>query len=425
MANKPKEQVKSDLKTKTVYHFIDEEKDIDVKSKEVYKKSEKIVHFPFKPNGEPKYGNITKIVYEEMKDPLPAGFNKSPSKGYGFTRELAPILYSIQKTYPRVQTIVVSTKENTNLKDQKTLIFSYSDLKEAREQIKPLLSRQSDEKNNLVTNILADILPEKYNKEEEKYSKGLLKGFIKKYQLTPEILSGDDLDELAKVLSLLPKDHEFITTRKILSTKEKIDKIFLEDIVEKYKKLLKQTTDTQTLEDRWQEFFNSNILYFNFGYVERFEHERIKGDKSLNIPDFILLNTYGYLDVFEIKTHLKQLLSYDDGRNNFYWTAVASKAISQAENYIDSIIKEEDTIIKNIRDEYDIHNIDAVRPVVYVIASSKDLIAGNKTNEYKGRKKKKLWNDFRRLNNSLKNIEFVLYDDLLAMFENTINRIKE
>lgn len=423
---KAKEIVKSDLTTKTVYHFIDEKNGIDVKSKEEFKNGKKIVHYPFKTNsGEAKYGNIQRIIYEDMPQNLPAGFIKAATKGYGFTRELAPLLYSIQNKIPTIEKIVVSPKIESKKIDNKEVHFKYEDLKKARARIAPLLSKHSNEKNALVDDILSDLIPENYNYHREQYEKGLLHNFILKYDLTPEKLSENDLEAISKIISLLPPNHEFIKTRKIISTKEKIDKVFLEDIVAQYSKLLEQKTDTQTLEDRWQEFFNDNILYFNFGYVERFEHERIKGDKSIDIPDFILLNTYGYLDVFEIKTHLKQILTFDDGRNNFYWTSEASKAISQAENYIDSIIKEEDTIIKNIRDEYDIHNIDAVRPIVYIIVSSKERIAGDKTLDYKGKKKKKLWNDFRRLNNSLKNIDFVLYDDLLEVFKNTLNRIKE
>lgn len=239
------------------------------------------------------------------------------------------------------------------------------------------------------------------------------------------------MKEYHKIVTVFERDPETNNIRKgkliydtFLNTKQTFDKIFIEDLISKFQNLLSRTTNTKSLEDAWQEFFRDHILYFNFGYVERFEKERIQGDKALNIPDFIMLNTYGYLDVFEIKTHLTQLLSYDTGRNNFYWTAEARKAISQAENYIDSLIKEEDTVIKNIRDEYDIHHVDAVRPVVYIIASSRNVIAGSETNrKYKGKKRKKLWNDFRRSNNSLKNINFVLYDELLDVFMNTLKRL--
>ena len=135
-----------------------------------------------------------------------------------------------------------------------------------------------------------------------------------------------------------------------------------------------------------------------------------------------MLNTFYYLDFFEIKTHLTQLLSYDKGRNNFYWTTEASKSIAQVENYIDALIKEEDTVIKNIRDEYELA-VDAVRPYAYIIASSKDNIAGKNTRKYTGKVGKKLWNDFRRLNNSLKSIDFILYDELLNIFMNLRDRL--
>ncbi len=115
---------------------------------------------------------------------------------------------------------------------------------------------------------------------------------------------------------------------------------------------------------------------------------------------------------------------YDKGRKNFHWTSEATKSISQDGNYIDLITIKEDTIIKNIRDEYDIHNVDAVRPKAFVIASSDSQIAGPETaTKYTGKIGKKLRNDFRRLNAALKNIEFVLYDELLAVFKNTLARL--
>jgi len=131
---------------------------------------------------------------------------------------------------------------------------------------------------------------------------------------------------------------------------------------------------------------------------------------------------FGYLDVFEIKTHLTQLLSYDRGRNNFHWHSEASKAIAQAENYYDSLVREEDTVIKNIRDEYGIA-VDAVRPNLFVIASSAERIAGPGTPNLQGKQKKKLWNDFRRLNASLRNVRFILYDELLDLLRNLIERL--
>lgn len=423
--SEPKEIVVKDLPTKTIYSYQNAD-GLTIPSKEVFKKRGLEVHFPFKPrNGKQKYTHIKSILYEELPKVLPSGFLKAPRTGYGFSKELAPLLYEIQKQFPKVNSVVVSTKRASEFKSGNTLVFNIDDLNKARPQIAALLDKQKSEVQSASQKFLNQFFGAKFKASTREIKKGELSLFLSQNRVKATSLSQADIENLAQILSELPSTHAFVKTRKILVTKESIDKVYFEDIIARFEKLLSSKVDSKNLEQRWQAFFKENILYFNFGYVERFEKERIEGDKKINVPDFILQNTYRYLDIFEIKTHITQLLSFDSGRKNFYWTPEASKALSQAENYIDSMIKEEDTIIKNIRDEYDIHNIDAVRPSVYVIASSKKFIAGKLTEtKYHGKLKKKLWNDYRRLNNSLKNIHFLLFDELLDVFRNTLKRIE-
>jgi len=422
---KGKEILKRNLKTKKVFYYIDRENDIEIISKEVFKSISKIIRYPFWPNsGTQKYFSIKTIIYDGFTEPLPRGFYKSYTKGYGFTRELNPLLYYLNNTFPQITTVVVSKKTESQFKGRKQIVFNINDLNKAIPQISFMVSVHKDERNALANNIFAKIFPEKFTLKAPKYKKGQLNAFISQHSLKSKDLSNEDFESISLLFSTLPSTHEFIKKRGILSTKESVDRIFIEDILERFNELLARKTGSKNLENNWQEFFRDNILYFNFGYLECFEKERIQGDKTINIPDFILLNTHRYLDVFEIKTHLTQLMSFDKGRGNFYWTSEASKAISQAENYIDSIIKEEDTIIKNIRDEYGIQMVNAVRPSVYIIASSEIHIAGENTNaKYKGKQRSKLKNDFRRLNDALKNIKFVLYDELLEGFKNTLKRL--
>ena len=424
MVTKKAEGVVKDLKTKLVYSYVDEEKGINVISKEVFKKGKKEIHYPFSTkNGGQKYKNISKITYEEMPDPLPSGFLKSANTGYGFTKELSPIIFAFLDKHPKITSITVSSRKKSEIY-RNQLFLNSKDLESARREISPLLDKHKEDLKLLANNLLAQILPEDFDSRFASYKKGDLSRIIKNQKVDAKNLSSSDVNSLLNLISKISSKHEAVKTRKILDSKETIEKVFIEDIISQFCNLLSQKTETKTLENRWQSFFSDNILYFNFGYVERFEKERIQGDKSINIPDFILLDTYSYLDVFEIKTHLTHLLVYDSGRNNFYWSSEASKAISQAENYIDSMIKEEDLLIKNIRDEYGI-DVDAVRPEVIIVASSQKEIAGKKTSSYKGKKAKKMWNDFRRLNNSLKNIQFVLYDELLDVFNNTLKRLKD
>lgn len=422
---RPNEIIKRDLATKTVYFYRDPRNEFEVKSKEIYKKKKMVVHFPFNiKNGNQKYRAIQEIRYIDLSEPLPAGFLKSANNGYGFTRELAPLLYTLQEECPHVRRVTVSPNEKTHWVSNSNIHFNLSDLHNARPRIASALERHREEQKTLANNILAELLPPQFKAAKAKYAKGQLNELVRTYSLQMSSFSDEDIKSVIKIVRMIPASHMLVKSGEFLATKESVDKVFLEDVIARYEKLLALKTDSNRLEDRWQEFFSKNILYFNFGYVARFEKERIQGDKKLNIPDFIMLNTFRYLDVFEIKTHLSQLLGYDEGRNNFYWTSEAAKAISQAENYIDSMIVNEDTIIKNIRDEYDIHNIDAVRPKVYVIASCRSRIAGPDTSDkYVGKVRKKLWNDFRRLNASLSRIEIVLYDELLGVFKNTLTRL--
>jgi hypothetical protein len=419
-----KEILKRNLRTKKVYHYVDPENDIDIKSKEVFKKVKKIIHYPFRPqNGAPKYLSIRKIIYEDLDEPLPKGFLKKCTTGYGFKRELNPLLYSLEKAFPQINQVIVSPGKSSYFLGRKKVIFKLNDLSLAIPQLLFMLSSHKEEQNTLANNILSKIFPDKFSEKKAGYKKGQLNVFIRDHALKPKDLSKDDIKSISKLFSSLSPTHEFVKKHGILTTKESVDKIYIEDILERFKELYAKKTNSKNLESKWQEFFSDNILYFNFGYIELFEKDRIQGDISIEIPDFTLLNTYGYLDVFEIKTHLTQLLSFDSGRKNFYWSSEAGKAISQAENYIDAITKEEYKISKNILDEYG-YNVNAVRPTVYIIAGTKEKLAGEKTIKYQGKIRRKLNNDFRRLNNSLKNITFVLYDELLEVFQNTLKRLR-
>lgn len=419
------EVLKKTLRTKQIYHYVDKERGINVRSRDVFLNRLRTVHYPFRPStGRPKYKNNLKITYESVPEPLPSGFLKVARTGYGFHRDLSPLLFVLYDALPQLNHVIVSSSLPSQVNGETEVVLNLKDLNKARPNIHALNSEQREEMNILANNILVRFFPDNFTQKTVGYQKGQLSNFLISYTVKSRMLSKGDFLALSSLFSTLPLDHEYVRSRGVLDSKESFDRIYIEDITQRYRDLLKQKTDTDTLEARWQEFFRDNILYFNFGYVERFEKERIQGDKKLNIPDFILLNIYGYLDIFEIKTHLTQLLRFDDGRKNFFWSTPAAQAISQAENYIDSLIKVEDTIIKNIRDEYAIHNVNAVRPVVYIIASSKPHIAGKLTSQYRGGMRVKMWNDFRRLNNSLKNISFVPYDELLNVFSNMLSRLK-
>jgi hypothetical protein len=118
--------------------------------------------------------------------------------------------------------------------------------------------------------------------------------------------------------------------------------------------------------------------------------------------------------MLEIKTPGTILLNEDKSRGNYYWTPELSKAIAQTENYIDEVYSLRDKIKNEIKDRYGI-DLRVVRPRGVILAGDTSQFLHNK----------KVSDDFRLLSQSLKNISFVTYDELLVRLQNYIAVLTE
>ena len=179
--------------------------------------------------------------------------------------------------------------------------------------------------------------------------------------------------------------------------------------------------DIKQLENLWQKYFERYLLYLIFTYKKIFpkvELEDIDSDKKY--PDFIGVNHYNGLDVIEIKTHLKNLLSWDDSHKNFYFSPETSKAIVQTSNYLDAIIQErfkqgaDKNKITNYTDEENLYH---PRGII-VISSSTRLTTKSGEDE-------KLKRDFTKLRNSLNNIQILTFDEIINIADEYIKNIVE
>jgi hypothetical protein len=134
----PSEHIDRALKTKIAYKWVDPRTGIEAKSKEEWKNGRKVVHFPFSTRtGRPKYRQIEQIVYEDMPKTLPSGYLKAARTGYGFARELWPVLQTLQDTLPHLRKVIVSGSRDTQLVNRREIVFSNSDL----QTIRPRLER--------------------------------------------------------------------------------------------------------------------------------------------------------------------------------------------------------------------------------------------------------------------------------------------
>ncbi len=124
-----------------------------------------------------------------------------------------------------------------------------------------------------------------------------------------------------------------------------------------------------------------------------------------------MVDVYGFIDIFEIKKHDAKLLAFDKSHENYYWKPEAAQAISQIENYIDEVARNADEYVKAVKRKKHI-NIRVVRPRGYIIAGTSKQFNDEKESE-----------DFRKLSNSLKNINFILYDELLERLKNLRSKL--
>jgi len=192
----------------------------------------------------------------------------------------------------------------------------------------------------------------------------------------------------------------------LLTIRKLRPKIFLDEVIKEFEaNLIKKSMS----ENDWQKFLSEKVFRFMANYVTSIEKQNVS--ISVSYPDFVLVDVYGFVDVFEIKKRETSLLGFDEDHDNYYWKLDISKAIAQIENYIDEIIHNADDYIRDVKKRKGI-DIKVVRPRGYIIAgTSKQFI------------NKKEFADFRKLGSSLKNINFILYDELLENLKNLRSKL--
>lgn len=171
------------------------------------------------------------------------------------------------------------------------------------------------------------------------------------------------------------------------------------------------------LESVWQKYFENYLSFLIFSYQKLYPKIELNVDLQKKYPDFIGINHFGGVDIIEIKTHLKHVVTKDPSHDNYAYSSELSKAIIQTINYMDALIQEKikkKTQKDDIKGEILEGNI--YRPRGIIIISSYDYLAkGVKTTDAEF---KKVQRDFTKLRHGLHNIQILTFDELLDMAEN-------
>ncbi len=382
---------------------------------EIFRKQKKTIYYL--QGGQVKF--LSKIILSGYQG-LPSGLYLNRN-GYGFGKKGTFLLSAMKENLAPNKLLEFTVTSN------KTKSIKKSTLKTSVElpliDIKNLLvrlGRINEDSNNDLRGEVASFLSTKFPKQIkistedfDDYRGGEMAALLRRKKVAQK-LNEEDLESLKiffpKIFetSLKGKKKAVKAERSALiqNTKKITDKIFLDEVIKEFEgNLIKKTLS----ENEWQRFLSEKVFRFLANYVTTIEKQNVS--ISVSYPDFVLADVYGFVDVFEIKRHETPLVALDEDHDNYYWRPDIVKAISQIENYIDEIGRNADDYIRAVKRKKGV-DIRVVRPRGYIIAGM--------SSQFKNKKES---GDFRKLGCSLKNISFILYDELLANLKNLRSKL--
>ncbi len=342
---------------------------------------------------------IQKLIFKDATK-KPAGFSQS---GYGFRGAVRPLFFLLKDNFKIIDEIVVANHKSV-IKGRK-IYFNKKEFDTMVSSLGTVFKENSNRLSHAALIEMGNIFPKKFktNSKSSAYVPGTLNRILSKKGVVSQ-LSADDISRLVEILPpLMDKSAKartgLLSKIRFTDLRDKSNKLELKNIIESYDKLLKKKAQK---ENDWQEFFKKNILFFNSSYIKLIDRKNI--GLSISIPDFLLIDQFQFVDVFEIKRPDFKCLSYDKSHDNYYWSSEASQAIAQVEKYIFELENHANGLIADFKNNG--VEVNLVRPRGYVLISRRDML------DPKGQKAYKL------LNNSLKNVQVIFFDDFLNNLKN-------
>ena len=356
--------------------------------------------------------NINKITLDGYQE-LPSGLYLYKS-GFGFGKKGTFLLSAIQKYIGGAKPVnlIISKKSRKSITGSSniTVTLPYEEVHNLLTRLGRINEDNNDELREAVAGFLKTKFPTKIKVGEatfDEYQGGEIASILRRSKVAQK-LNEEDLQGLKTFFpkifeaSLKGRKNKVRAERDALisNTKKATDRIFLDDVIKEFQAKLGRKTS----EEAWQKFLKDKVFRFLGSYVTSIDKQNVS--IAVSYPDFVLVDVYGFIDVFEIKRHDTGLLAYDQSHENYYWKPELAQAISQIENYIDAVLINSAEYVKTVKRKKHV-DIRVIRPRGYIVAGTSKPFKTEKESE-----------DFRKLGSSLKNISFLLYDELLERLKN-------
>lgn len=410
---KREEILKKPLSAKDIYYYLDPEKGINQLSREVFKKEDKEIHYPIGFNGGSKYQKTKKFTYLGFKGNLPIGVNKAATKGLGFTKILKPIMDFLEDNFNIEEIIFKKMGKSSFSSNKKSITFSELDLERIYPVFKNNLDKQKQDNNILANENLHLLFPDNIKEGERKYISNSISSVLSSWEQSISEFSDGDKAAIKDLFDKLTLTKDFLNSETLLKTKETIDAKYIEDVIEQYIVLMKQTTETQSLEKKWQALLKEHNWIFSYIFsfpIILFEDEAYVGGKTLSnqngkVTDFLVKNHLTENVAFiEIKTHKTSLLKKGKpyrGFDVYSMSSDLSGGISQVLNQRD-----------NFQKHFAIHKLDTDEE--FETFNSKCVVLMGLIKELN----KSELRSFELLRSNSKDVEIITFDELLGRFKN-------
>ncbi|SDF93808.1 protein of unknown function [Pedobacter terrae] len=363
-------------------------------------------------DGNIQYGfegeKIKEIIIEEA-DELPSFFSQY---GFGFSEKTVNNFFRYSFDHPEVDTLIIGGLPS--IREGNKLRINIDELEKLITSINQEQRGCNETKKTLVKNMIVDIFPEvNFDRASVNSSKDMVLRNLNDKLI--EKLTAEEVQQLGEFYVKATRKFKagHIIKKINAGLIKNAQMLSLQEIVLKYEKLL----NDNPAESEWQKFFDEYITLFDSRYVHKVNYKNIATGIT-KYPDLVLVDIYGYIDFYELKKSGTELIQFDKSHKSWFWSRDVSMVISQVSDYLQKAKENALSYAKAIKDETETETepgleVNIINPrAIIVIGHTKELNTDKKRNQFKN------------LRESLKDIEFVLYDELLERLKNLLDSIK-
>ena len=333
------------------------------------------------------------------------GFNRLPPEFHekGFIKSGAEYYLGKKFADKQVSSLVISKTGKNSVRKSKSgyrIRFNYDSFRQLRTALSRLNFESTRDRSIWVDDYFHDLFPRHFKKPAGLSTGERTRRLVS--QLDESLidhLKTNEAEILVDFFEKLLRKRGMSSVRKrrlFESAKLKVDDITIVEIVKQFEAMLSNGRSEQ----KWGEYLRRNLFLIDARYVNSIPQLNVQlgGTRKM---DFGLIDSQGYLDIFEIKLPTTPLLAKNPDRGNYYWSTDAVKAIVQAEKYLYNAEQKGADLARDIKREKGL-TTDVIRPRALLLIGQNSQLDNDNKKE-----------DFRVLRRSLKNVEVILYDELL------------